>query len=79
MMICSVPQLNIPVAESSVRNFVRVLQQFPPQLRTEIGQYAGEHGLEQAARTYSGKAPFLNCHGQGKIGFSILNFFRTLN
>ena len=39
-------KLNFVVAESSVRNFVKVLQNFPPQLRLEIGNYAGEHGLE---------------------------------
>ena len=39
-------KLNYVVAESSVRNFVKVFNKFPPQLRLEIGNYAGEHGLE---------------------------------
>ena len=41
------------VAESSVRNFVKVFQKFPPQLRLEIGNYAGEHGLEVRENKYS--------------------------
>ena len=39
-------KLGFVVAESSVRNFVRVFNKYPPQLRLEIGNYAGEHGLE---------------------------------
>ena len=38
-------KLNFVVAESSVRNFVKVFNKFP-QLRLEIGNYAEEHGLE---------------------------------
>ena len=48
-------KLNMVVAESSVRNFVRVHQNFPKQLRLEIGEYAGQHGLEVTSKFYSGK------------------------
>eukprot|EP00092_Neocalanus_flemingeri_P006674 GFUD01007206.1.p1 GENE.GFUD01007206.1~~GFUD01007206.1.p1 ORF type:complete len:760 (+),score=126.41 GFUD01007206.1:122-2401(+) len=46
-------KLNTVVAESSVRNFVRVLQSFPHQLRYEIGTHASEHGLEATSKYYS--------------------------
>ena len=48
-------RLNMVVAESSVRNFVRVFQRFPQQLRYEIGQHASQHGLESTAKFYSGR------------------------
>ena len=46
-------KLNTVVAESSVRNFVRVFQSFPHQLRFEIGKYASEHGLDSASKFYT--------------------------
>ena len=48
-------KLNLVVAESSVRNFVRVFQKFPQQLRYEIGNHASHHGLEATAKFYSAK------------------------
>ena len=48
-------KLNMVVAESSVRNFVRDLQSFPQQLRREMGNYAENHGLDRTARYYSAK------------------------
>jgi len=46
-------KLNAVVAESSVRNFVQVLQSFPHHLRYEIGTYASDHGLEASSKYYS--------------------------
>ena len=48
-------RLNMEVAESSVRNFVRVFQRFPEEVRYEIGNHASQHGLEATAKFYSGR------------------------